>query len=249
MPNLPGSNPKKDIQMAKIMYTDPRFQPDSVKIYPCMVIPGTELATVSSYITYSDTVLLDTLKQIKLLTPPTVRIDRLVRDISKKWISSGTQRSNMRQMLQVELKKEAKHCRCIRCREIKSGEYAIPNLQMITNQTVGGQEIFLSFEKGGNLYSLLRLRLPELDNTMFPELSGAAIIREVHSFGTALPLKSHQANKTQHQGLGRKLITKAEEITKSHGFLKVAIISAIGTRNYYRKLGYHLEGLYMTKSL
>jgi len=254
MPNLPGSNPQKDIDMAKMMFQDPRFKPDYLKIYPVQVIPGTELHTLfkaGKFKTYTDQVLKETLKEIKKITPPWVRIDRLVRDISKQWVSSGTQTTNIRQIIQQELKRENKACQCIRCREVKDRLHN-PSLKLkkISIDTLGGQEYFLSFESQNQLYSLLRLRLPKKDQeTLFPSLKEAAIIREVHTFGSALALNERQSVKTQHQGLGRRLVTEAEKISLKSGFKRIAVISAIGTKEYYQKLGFKKEGFYMTKDI
>lgn len=254
MPNLPGSSPELDIQMAKLMYNDERFKPDFVKIYPCVVIPSTQLENMwkrGEFNTYPDDILKQVLKEIKKLTPPWTRIDRLVRDISKKWISSGTEQSNMRQQILNEMKAEGKPCQCIRCREIKNRDFKIePSMLKREISTLGGNELFLSFEHNSQLYSLLRLRLPQKDETiLFPELDGAAMIREVHTFGQVLSVDSHQQDKTQHQGLGKRLMDEAENIARERGYAKMAVISAIGTRNYYRKFGYEKEGLYMTKKL
>ncbi len=254
MPNLPGSTPELDLAMARLMYEDPRFKPDFVKIYPAQVIPRTQLYREwkrGEFKTYSDRIMINLLKQIKLATPSWVRIDRLVRDISKKWVASGTHHSNMRQMIQDELKKEGKSCQCIRCREIKGRQFQEnPKLVDRKIETVGGVEHFISFERENHLYSLLRLRLPygELE-PIFPELKGAALVREIHTFGVPVPVDGRDLTKTQHQGLGKKLLARAAKIAKDHGFRKLAVISAVGTRNYYRKLGFALEGLYMTKQL
>ncbi len=254
MPNLPGSTPEHDLEMAKIMYQDPRFKPDFVKIYPTQVIPGTELYRQwerGEFETYDDQTMMEVLKQIKLITPPWVRIDRLVRDISKQWVKSGTHKTNMRQLIQDQLKREGKACQCIRCREIKDQNYnETPSLVTREIETLGGDEYMFSFEANNHLYSLLRLRLPHPgEEILFPELEKAALIREVHTFGVVVPVDAKDANKPQHKGFGRKLITHAEQVAKKHGYRKIAVISAIGTRNYYRKLGYQLEGLYMTKNL
>lgn len=254
MPNLPGSTPKKDIAMAKKMYQDPRFKPDYLKIYPVQVIPGTKLHLLfkaGKFKTYTDQVLKEVLIKIKKITPPWVRIDRLIRDISKQWVSSGTLKTNLRQIIQQELKKSNLTCQCIRCREVKDYPHN-PSLKFnkIPITTTGGQEYFLEFTSKRKLYSLLRLRLPNKNQkVLFKELKNAAIIREVHTFGQALALKEHQPTKTQHQGLGKKLIEKAEKISLSHGFKKIAVISAIGTRKYYQKLRFKKEGLYLTKDI
>jgi elongator complex protein 3 len=251
MPNLPGSTPAKDIAMAKQMYKDERFKPDYVKLYPCMVIPTTALHQEwkdGEYRPYPDHILRDTLKEITALTPEWVRIDRLVRDISKKWVSAGTVRTNMRQEVEEDLRREGRPCRCIRCREVKGSYQSHPRLKVKTYRTQGGREYFLTFEESDLLCSLLRLRLPEANN-LFTELNGAAIIREVHTFGSALAVASHKAKKTQHQGLGTRLVAKAEAIAKKNGYKKIAVISAVGTRDYYRKFGFEVDGLYMTKKI
>lgn len=240
--------------MARMMYEDPRFQPDFVKIYPAQVIAGTELFREwerGEYRPYSDEELLPVLRSIKLLTPPTVRIDRLVRDISKKWVSAGTKATNMRQYILKQLAEEGLSCHCIRCREVRERPNQVDAV-LIKRQaaTLGGQDIMLSYELGNQLFSLLRLRLPDLtEQVIFPELAGCAIIREIHTFGRTAQVGELGTGKTQHQGFGTKLIAEAERQSKDAGYAKIAVISSIGTRGYYRKFGYVREGLYMTKSL
>ncbi len=255
MPNLPGSTPEKDIEMSRLIYTDPRFKPDYVKIYPCMVIPGTELFRMwqrGEHSTYSDEELKYVLKEISASTPRWVRIDRLVRDISRKWVAAGTVRTNFRQIVEAELIKEGRPCRCIRCREIGAGNYNPENLEFKREEieTDGGREVFMSYENEHNLFALLRLRLPDPgEKLLFPELKGAAIVREVHSYGQVAPLSTRTKGKAQHQGLGRLLMEKAESEAVQNGYKKLAVIAAIGTREYYRKLGYISEDIYMVKSL
>ncbi|MFH2019697.1 MAG: elongator complex protein 3 [bacterium] len=254
MPNLPGSTPEKDVEMASLMYEDPRFKPDFLKVYPVQVIPQTELFRQwerGEYQPYGDPLLKDVLKNIKKITPSFVRIDRLIRDISKKWVSAGTRTTNMRQIIQKELLAEGTPCQCIRCREIKAKDYLVkPKLSKELIETEGGKEYFLSYVYKDALFSLLRLRLPtNTETVLFNELKGAAIIREVHTFGRAVAVGSASEKQTQHRGLGTKLIAKAEELAKEKGFKKIAVISAIGTRDYYRKFGYVLKGLYMVKVL
>lgn len=256
MPNLPGSSPVKDVEMARLMYEDPRFMPDFLKVYPSQVIPKTELYEEwkrGEYQPYSDDLLKDVLKNICKITPPYVRIDRLVRDISRKWVAAGTHTTNMRQYVEAELIKEGTPCQCIRCREVKAGEYdVVPELINRELATYGGKEHLLTFEKDQKLYSLLRLRLPNLEPLiipLFPELSGCAIIREIHTYGKTLGHKDKQTKKTQHQGLGKKLMQEAENLAVKAGYKKIAVISSIGTREYYRSLGYVRVGLYMVKDL
>jgi len=252
MPNLPGSSPEKDIKMAKLMFDDFRFQPDYLKIYPAMTIEGTQMYQMwkkGDYKPYEEVELIKVLKEIKAETPIWCRIDRLIRDISKKWVSAGTARTNLRQILQEELKKEGKKCRCIRCREVRRGVYDTKiELHIDERNSLGGLELFLSYENKDSLFAMLRLRLPLNDEKMlFDELNGSAIVREVHSYGQVAEIDTKDGIKTQHQGLGKRLMIKAEEIARKRGYKKMAVISAIGTREYYRKLGYELEGSYMVK--
>lgn len=255
MPNLPGSNPKKDVEMAKLIYTDPRFMPDYVKLYPCMVIKGTALYRLwqrGEFATYDDETLKNVLKEISAITPEWVRVDRLIRDISKGWVGAGSVKTNMRQEVERELVAEGRPCRCIRCREIGNGELRMSNVELgrIEYETEGGREVFFSYENEHKLFALLRLRLPDPSEKMlFPELNGAAIVREVHSYGQAVPLSTRSKGKSQHQGLGRLLMEKAEERAAKNGYKKLAVIAAVGTREYYKKLGYVLDGLYMTRDL
>jgi len=254
MPNLPGSSPEKDIEMAKIMFTDPRFGPDYLKVYPAMTIKGTEMYEMwkrGEYLPYEEDELIEVLKEIKAQTPVWCRIDRLIRDISKKWVSAGTARTNLRQVLQQQLLKEGKKCKCIRCREVRGGVYDT-KVQLLVNEreSLGGKELFLSYENEENLFAMLRLRLPnEGEEMLFEKLKGAAIVREVHAYGQVAEIDTRDGIKTQHRGLGKRLMIKAEEIARERGYKKMAVISAIGTREYYKKLSYSLEGTYMVKVL
>lgn len=253
MPNLPGSTPDLDRKMAHIMYEDIRFKPDFVKIYPAQVIPGTEMFKEwerGEFAPYDDDLLKEVLKDVKKMTPPFVRIDRLVRDISKKWVAAGTKATNMRQYIQLEMKQEGWSCQCIRCREVKARDLATtPELRDLVIPTLGGTEHLLTFEKDNKLFSLLRLRLPTSPTPLFKELAGCAIIRELHTYGKTVQHEQKGSTHTQHKGLGKQLMGRAEEIAAESGYKKIAVISSIGTRDYYRKLGYERDGLYMVKSL
>ncbi|HAI22809.1 TPA: hypothetical protein DCL92_03370 [Candidatus Collierbacteria bacterium] len=166
-------------------------------------------------------------------------------------MSAGTTRTNLRQILQQELLEEGKKCRCIRCREVRGGVYDT-KVELLVNEreSLGGKELFLSYEYEDKLFSMLRLRLPEkTEKMLFEELEGAAITREVHTYGQVAQIDINDGIKTQHRGLGKRLMVKAEEIAREMGYKKMAVISAIGTREYYRKLGYELEGTYMVKNL
>jgi len=259
MPNLPGSNLEKDLEMFKIIFTDARFQPDYVKIYPCMVTKGSELYDLwkaGKYQPYSDEELEKLICEIKKTVPYHVRIMRLIRDIPSSDIEAGSKVSNLRQNAQSKLEKEGEKCKCIRCREIgqnqiskgiDSGQARMTKLFKEEYDASEGREIFLSYESENRdfLYALLRLRFPH--ETYLSELDGCAIIREVHTYGQQI--KIGKKGETQHKGLGKNLIQEAEKISRDAGYKKVAVISGIGVRDYYKKIGYKLDGEYMVKVL
>lgn len=260
MPNLPGSTPEKDLWMVDEFFRNPSFRPDQVKIYPCVVTPYAELEQwwkEDRYKSYSDEVLMELLKKMQLLLPEYVRVERLFRDIPGESILEGSQMTNMRQILEDEMIVDGKRCRCIRCREIK-GESYDPNsttLKVDDYEAGEGKEFFIHFddESRDKLCSLLRLRFSSysLQNKphFIPELEGSALVREVHVYGAEMEIGQTQKTASQHAGLGRRMLQKAEEISLAAGFKKLAIIAGVGTRNYYRKWGYELEGTYMTKKI
>ncbi len=254
MPNLPGSTPKKDKEMIKILFKEPLYKPDYLKIYPCMVLPNTVLATMmkrGEYRSYEDKVLeeilYDNLKQL----PEWVRLDRLARDIPADKIVSGLHTSNIRQVLEKRLKDEGISCREIRAREIKKAKVELQNIEYIERiyEASKGKEYFISYEdtKKDKIIGLLRLRLPY--KPFIFELRDTAIIREVHVYGKQVAVGKKSKDKKQHIGWGSRLMKRAEEICKKNGLSKLAVISGIGTRKYYEKLGYNLVGTYMIKDL
>jgi len=255
MPNLPGSNPKKDLECFKEIFENPDFKPDWLKIYPCLVCEGSELFGIwkkGKYKTYSDKKLISLLVKIKAILPYWVRVARLFRDIPSQKIRGGCKVSNLREVVLDTMKKEKKTCHCIRCREVREdyipGEkiYLFRDNYMASND----KEIFLSFEnkKRTKLFSFLRLRIPQKES-FIPVLKNSAIIRELQTYGQLVPI-SGKLIAPQHQGLGKKLIKLAEKISKKEFKLnKIAVISGIGARDYYRNLGYKLNDSYMTKKL
>ena len=261
MPDLPGSTPKKDLEMFEYVYSSQDLQPDQVKIYPCVVNEYAELYDwykKGKYKPYSESELLELLLKIKIITPPYVRINRLIRDIPEESIIAGNKITNLRQYLQNELQKRNQSCQCLRCREVRGDSQDADKAILVKREykASDGQEIFLSYESPDNkkVYAFLRLRINENPKeNIFPELKNASIVRELHVYGQMIPVYSEdqddEVSQTQHLGLGKKLMAEAEKITKETKLNKVAVISGIGVRNYYKKLGYQLEGTYMTKSL
>ena len=246
MLNLPKSTQKKDIQMFKELFNSESFKPDALKIYPCALVkeaPLYKLYLKKQYKPYTEKQLIETIKSIKKLIPRYVRVERIIRDIPSPLIVEGGARiSNLRQVIDEQIKKEGWQCQCIRCREIKDANIKEKTYLFREDYNASnGKEIFLSFE-GKNrkyLYSLLRLRINKTD----------AIIREVHVYGQAASI-SKKNSQVQHKGLGLKMIKEAEGIVKKDfGLKKIKIISGVGARDYYRsKLNYKLKDRYMVKS-
>ncbi len=257
MPNLPGSSPKKDLETFKKLFQQPEYQPDMLKIYPTVVIKGSQLYNwwkKGLYKSYSQKTLLELLIKIKQIIPPYVRINRLIRDIPAPSIEEGNKISNLREVVQKEMAKRGLKCSCIRCREIRGEKFSFQNIRFkqIIYPASQGKEYFISYEdvKQDKLLAFLRLRFPsQKTNPLFPELNNASLVRELHTYGFLVPLGKENIKSAQHLGLGRKLMKKAEKISQKNGYKKIAVISGIGVREYYRKLGYRLEGYYMVKNL
>jgi len=254
MPNLPGSSQGIDLAMFKKIYSDEKYMPDMVKIYPCVVTRSTGLFHLykqGKYRSYTDKELIELMIKIKQTTPRWVRINRLYRDIPAINIVSGSKTSNLRQVLQNRMIKAGKKCQCIRCREAGYKKFKIKNLKLkiLSYRASGGEEYFLEYINDKDiLFALLRLRFPAKNITIFPELSKTAIVRELHTFGKALGVNDNKKRKTQHRGLGLKLMQKAEKIAIDKDYKKIAVIAGVGAREYYRKLGYKLKNTYMVKA-
>ncbi|MDD2696986.1 MAG: tRNA uridine(34) 5-carboxymethylaminomethyl modification radical SAM/GNAT enzyme Elp3 [Candidatus Pacebacteria bacterium] len=251
MPNLPGSNQKRDEKMFEELFQNADFQPDLLKIYPCALLkeaPLYKLWKKGGYKPYTQSQLIKLVKSIKKSIPYYVRIQRITRDIPSSSVLGGAAKiSNLRQLLSQKIKKEGWQCKCIRCREVKEKYNPKEKVCLFREDYLasGGKEIFLSFEdrKRMKLYSLLRLRITS---------GSKAFIREVHTYGFQLPINGDSSSliSPQHKGLGRKLMKEAERITKKElNLKKIAVISGVGVRPYFRGLGYELENTYMVKSL
>lgn len=257
MPNLYGSTVDKDIEDYHRLW-EKEIQPDELKIYPTSIISNTGLYDLfkrGEYKPYSYEELLKVLTEIMPLTPRFCRLTRVVRDIPSPDIVAGNKLTNFRQIAEEELKKQEKHCQCIRCREIKDQKFNMDDLELeeLDYTTSVGKELFLSYKtkKTDKIVGFLRLSLPKkslVKNHFIDELQDCAVIREVHVYGQVVNIGKND-KKAQHLGLGKKLIKLAEEIAHEHNFHKISVISAMGTREYYRKLGFELEGLYMNKAV
>lgn len=255
MVNLPGSNSQKDFEMFKELFRNPDFQPDQIKIYPCVITKNAPLYRWyknGKYKPYSNEELIKLLIKIKEIIPPYVRVIRVIRDIPSTSIIAGNKISNLREIIHNEMEKTGKPCQCIRCREI--GNRKITERKMIIREypASGGKEYFLSYEdtKQNKLIAFLRLRIAPFSLPFKGRIGERfSIIREVHTYGPAVKISKRASGAAQHIGLGKKLIKKAEEISQKNGCEKIAVISGVGVRQYYRKLGYRLKDTYMVKGL
>ena len=252
MPGLPGSSPEHDLAMTRQLFTDERFQPDGLKLYPTLVVEGSELAqwhAAGRYHPYPEAEMVDLLACIKSLVPPYTRIARLMRDIPPRFIIAGCRESSLRGTVKARMKELGLVCRCIRCREyghrraagLKAG---IPSLVLRQYRAAGGIEFFLAYEDSNDtLFGLLRLRVWSENGRT------GAMVREIHVFGQEVPVGTREENTAQHKGLGEGLLKEAEHIAREHAAGEIRILAGVGARPYFRELGYALSGSYMVKNL
>ena len=254
MPNLPTADVASDLKSGRELFELEGLRPDYLKVYPTMVIPFSDLEKMieedpSIHTAYTDEELIKIIAAIKKGVPEYCRIIRIIRDIPAEYIILGSKKSNLRQ----EMQRAGVECVCVRCREIQDAPIEEFDYKVHEYEANEGKELFISIDetKLDKIIGLCRLRFPsDPENQIFDELNGAAIVRELHVYGQKQSLsKTAAKSKTQHLGFGKGLMKKAEELSLEAGFKKIAVISAIGTREYYKKLGYHLEGTYMVKDL
>ncbi|XP_073712305.1 elongator complex protein 3 [Misgurnus anguillicaudatus] len=261
MPDLPNVGMERDVEQFIEFFENPAFRPDGLKLYPTLVIRGTglyELWKTGRYKSYSPSALVDLVARILALVPPWTRVYRVQRDIPMPLVSSGVEHGNLRELALARMKDMGTECRDVRTREVGIQEIHHKlrpyQVELIRRDYVanGGWETFLSYEDPEQdiLIGLLRLRRCS-PQSFRPELKGGvSIVRELHVYGSVVPVSSRDPSKFQHQGFGMMLMEEAERIARDeHGSSKLAVISGVGTRNYYRKMGYELEGPYMVKSL
>lgn len=252
MPNLPGSSPDADRQMFHDLFTDSRFMPDFLKIYPTLVTPGSKIEAMyqaGEYAPYDEETLIDLVADLKMEIAPFCRLQRIQRDIPADKILAGSPHSNFRELANARLHQKGKICSCIRCREIgRRRSEAEPVLHILKYDCCGGTEHFISFDCDDSLVGFARLRFPS--EPWRPETENSAFIRELHVYGMVVPIgQEGKGEKLQHRRYGTRLLEKAEEIAKDAGYQRVSIMAGIGVRPYYRKLGYLREGPYMVKDL
>ncbi|KAJ8274787.1 hypothetical protein COCON_G00094120 [Conger conger] len=261
MPDLPNVGMERDVEQFIEFFENPAFRPDGLKLYPTLVIRGTglyELWKTGRYKSYSPSTLVDLVARILALVPPWTRVYRVQRDIPMPLVSSGVEHGNLRELALARMKDLGTECRDVRTREVGIQEIHHKvrpyQVELVRRDYVAneGWETFLSYEDPEQdiLIGLLRLRRCS-PQSFRPELkAGVSIVRELHVYGSVVPVSSRDPSKFQHQGFGMMLMEEAERIAREeHGSGKLAVISGVGTRNYYRKMGYELEGPYMVKLL
>ena len=261
MLDLPGSSPDDDMIMLEEVLTNPNYEADQWKIYPTETTNFTKIKTwydAGIYKPYAEieggSLLKDVIIYAKKMMKPWIRINRVIRDIPINSIEGGIMCPDMRGQIEMQMNREGWRCQCIRCREIKQQKVNVSDIveKVLQYEASNGVEYFISYETVDSsiLVGYIRLRLNNsMDETM-PELRGCAFVRELHVLGNHLNVGSiADDNTSQHRGFGKRLIAKAEAIAKENRFKKIAIISGVGVRDYYRKQGYYLENSFMMKAL
>jgi len=257
MPNLLGATLDSDREDFQRLWSDEDMRPDELKIYPTQLLKDTGLYhfwAQGEYKPYTTQELIALISELKLSIPRYCRVNRVIRDIPSGNVVAGNKRTSLRQDIQASLKERGLRCQCIRCREVRGR--AVKPVELLREDLVyragGAEEHFLSLNTTDDyLAGYLRLSLPgkTAPRTALAGLEDAAIIREVHIYGQSLTVGRTVEGAAQHAGLGSSLIEEAEEMAMDAGYPNMAIIAALGTRGYYRKLGYRLVGTYMVKKL
>jgi elongator complex protein 3 len=243
MPGLPGSSPEIDLEVFRQLFENSSFRPDYLKIYPTLVVEGTELHRQylsGAYEPLSDEDAAELVSRIKELLPSYVRLQRVQRDIPAQLILAGVKRSNLRQLARQRLDARGSRCRCIRCREAGLRNVLETEVRLLheSYQACEGEEHFFSFEgEDDTLVGFLRLRLGQ---------GAVARIRELHIYGPMVPMGTRSEG-WQHRGYGEQLVDAAERLADVEGYTRMEVTSGIGARGYYRRLGYRLSGPYMAK--
>ena len=263
MVNLPGATPDGDRADYRTFTGDAAYQPDEVKLYPCALIGSAPLARMreaSGWHPYDEETLVGVLADDVLATPAFTRISRMIRDFSAGDIVAGNKKTNLRQLVEARLRAQDADVQEIRYREPGTADIDARGLQLkdVAYPTTATDEHFLQWVDPSNrIAGFLRLSLPKSTavktwGDALPIAAGEAIIREVHMYGRVARLGEDGASArggAQHLGLGRTLVSRACDIAREAGYRRINVISAVGTRGYYRKLGFVDGALYQRKDL
>ena len=260
MPGLPGATPGEDLEDLRRLFEDDALRPDMSKIYPTLVVPGTALARQYGrglYEPYSLETVVELLSEMKRFVPSWHRIMRIQREIPPDEIEGGVRAGNLRQLVLARAKEKGYSCGCIRCREVVlRGPDEMEKQDSLeyreqTYSASGGDEVFGSFElaKSGVISAFVRMRAPSA-GAHRPEMRRAAVIRELRVYGRTVTVGQRHTSAWQHRGLGAELMRRMEKVAaEGFGARRILVTSAVGTRNYYRRLGYEREGPYMARLL
>ena len=261
---MPGllSNPEMDLRIFRRVFSDGRFMPDMLKIYPCLVTKGSRLHQnweKGIYQPYSTADAVEVIVEIKKMLPKWVRTMRIQRDIPAQLIEAGVKKSNLGELVYRRLEDEGSKCQYIKYKKIghQASRGIYPDLDRVRllreeYEAVGGREIFLSAEDPENdvLMGFLRLRMPSSAVHRSEIDVNTSLVRELHVYGPVVPLGERKVDAGQHRGYGEELLKEAERIAREeHEMKKMVITSGVGVREYYRKFGYRKEGPYMSRSL
>lgn len=264
MPNLLGATPASDrVDFARLWALPEQgglgICPDELKIYPTQLLENAPLYACwqrGEYHPYSTEELIDLVASLKPSIPVYCRVNRVIRDIPSENVVEGNRRTSLRQDILIEVARRGQVCRCIRCREVRERNVALPELRLdvLHYQPAHANEFFLSYvTPDDRLAGYLRLSLPNPAHPVelpgLQDLTNAGIIREIHVYGQSLPVGGDQKGAAQHIGLGTALMDRAAEITRKEGFTRMAVIAAVGTRQYYAARGFKMGELYMVKTL
>ncbi|MGB8982581.1 MAG: tRNA uridine(34) 5-carboxymethylaminomethyl modification radical SAM/GNAT enzyme Elp3 [Anaerolineales bacterium] len=255
MPNLLGATPESDRQDFARLWSD--FCPDEIKIYPNQLLANAELYEYwqrGEFKPYTTQELIDLIVDVKPTIPRYCRVNRVIRDIPSTNVVEGNRRTSLRQDIHDEMQRRGKTCQCVRCREVRGKSIHPESLKLedMVYPAGAAEEHFISYiTPDDKLAGFIRLSLPgeASPQTGMSDLAGAALIREVHVYGQALPVGAEKAGAAQHAGLGTRLLEEAESLAKARGFKRMAVISAVGTRGYYLERGFERAELYLTKDL
>lgn len=257
MPGLPYSTKENDLEKFKLIFEDEKFRPDMLKIYPTLVVENSKLYELwkrGEYKPLSEEEAIELISQMKKIVPPYVRIQRIQRDIPSNLIVDGVKRGDLRELIKIHMERMGWKCRCLRCREVgrKSHNELKPEINIIEYKASEGKEFFIGFEdlEADVNIGYVRLRFPS-EKFHRPEIYDSAIIREIKIFGREVEIgKRVQDDKVwQHKGIGRVLMERSEDIARSAGYRRIVVISGVGAREYFRKLGYERLGVYMAKKI
>jgi len=261
MPNLMGATLQSDRDDFTRLWTE-GYAPDEIKIYPCQLLEGTELFTIwqrGAYQPYTQDELIQLIADMKRDIQPYCRVNRIIRDIPSHHVVAGNRRTSLRQDVKAEVARRGEHCPCIRCNEVRKQRVDSDtlHLQDFVYHPAYAEEHFIHFKTPQEkIAGYLRLSLPADEHEHHPamdlnfaDLKNAALVREVHVYGQSVPVGSEKDGAAQHIGLGKQLLEEAERISRAHGFKRLAVIAAVGTRQYYAARGFKSGDTYMVKDL